>query len=434
MTRCDRGRTSWLLAATTLLAGAVACTDRAGPTAPPDTRADVLAAAQPNKPKGPTPKIKSLSLGTTTLAIGGASFTYTPTIQNANTVWTGIWVKAEVVQGSNSATVGGTYILCPNTAIGTLPAGGCTFSASAAVPASTSLVPGSATFVLTLYQVVNDVLTQLDAKSLPVTLVAGPPSITSLSVSPATLVIDGASGTWSATMQNPGSPLSGILAQGYVVQGTDTVPTGGATLQCPSAADGTLPTGSCSTSGSVGVSSSAIGGSQLVAGSADFLLVLFQTSNNVTTVVATKTYPVTLASGTPTITSVVFDPSVPRRSDDSTVILLIDPNTSNGYTVTVNNPGLQQTGIGIQAEIHQGTAVRGAGGSDIICENLDPVPAGGTLPTGTCVMQFNTTATNTAGGSGDLTEGYADWVLYLQDANGNIASITIRVYLALQQT
>ena len=49
-------------------------------------------------------------------------------------------------------------------------------------------------------------------------------------------------------------------------------------------------------------------------------------------------------------------------------------------------------------------------------------------------MQFNTTATNTAGGSGDLTEGYADWVLYLQDANGNIASITIRVYLALQQT
>ena len=74
MTRCDRGRTCWLLAAAALLAGAVACTDRAGPTAPPDTRADVLAAAQPNKPKGPTPKIKSLSLGTTTLAIGGASF------------------------------------------------------------------------------------------------------------------------------------------------------------------------------------------------------------------------------------------------------------------------------------------------------------------------------------------------------------------------
>jgi hypothetical protein len=384
------------------------------------------------------PIIYSLSLSNTTLEIGGKTETFTAGLRNQGAPRSGIWLKAEVIQGTNSGIVGGRYILCPGeTTIGLLPTGDCTFSSSVAVPASAPFVPGAATFLLSMYHVENDVLTLLHSFSLPVTLVAAPspPSITSLSVSPSTLVIDGPLATWTADFQNPGSALTGMTAQAYIVVGTDTVPANGVSVNCPSYPLGTLPSGSCTMSWTTSAQSSAINGDKLVPGSATFLLDLFQTANNATTLLASKTFPITLASGTPTITSVDFDASVPRRSDDGTVILLISQSSSNGYTATIDNPGGARTGMGIQAEIHQGSVVHGAGGATLVCGNGTATPGTpGELPNGTCVMQFNTTASNTTAGNGDLIEGYADWVLYLDNLNGDhVASITVRVYLAQQQ-
>jgi hypothetical protein len=319
---------------------------------------------------------------------------------------------------------------CPNFD-GVLPIGTCTFTstatASSTAPGGSALVPGGATFVLTMYQVANDVLTPLDSKSLPITLQAasGTVGISGLTKTPTTLVIDGAAGSWTATFQNGGSARTSVVANGYIVQGTDTVPTGGSVVDCPPNPAGTLPSGSCTMSLAAGVSSSAPGGNLLVPGSATFLLALFQSTGSGTTRLATATVAVTLSDGAPTITSIVFQ----------TTDIVIDPNQSTDYTLTVENPGPTRTGMGFQAEFHQGTAVRGAGGSELVCQNypIETRPPAGTLPTGTCTMQFNTTASNLTGGSGDLTEGLADFVLTLSQGTTALDTKTVQVHLYLQQ-
>jgi hypothetical protein len=439
MTRCDRSRTRWFLAAATLLVGGGACTDTALLPAPSSAvRSDV---ASPGNGGGGGGQrrltIVAVNLSTSSLVIGGANVGYTVTVENKGSTVSGVTLQGAIVQGAVNHPAGEFAANCPPNTTGVVPKGSCqmtsTTSASNANGVGT-LVPGPANFVLTMSLSAGGTSTVLDQTSVPVTLSTGTLGITNLELNTTTLAIGGANVPYDITIFNPGSPRSEVWFQGEIIQNGNVAGAGGSNVLCPpTLADAVLPTGSCTMSFSVRASNQSSSPAPLVAGAATFKITLNQGFSS-PVVLDTRSVAVTLVGGPPEITNVVFDATVPRRVDDGTVILLIDQNTSNGYTVTINNSGLQLTGMGIQAELHQGTTVRGAGGSGLLCQNLDPVPPAGTLPTGTCSMLFNTTATNTAGGIGDLTEGYADWVLDLQDSNGTtIDSRTIRVYLAMQQ-
>jgi hypothetical protein len=440
MTRCDRSRTRWFLAAATLLVGGGACTDTALLPAPPSAvRSDVASPGNGGGGGGGQRRlaIVAVNLSTSSLVIGGATVSYTVTVENKGSSVSGVTLQGAIVQGTANHPAGGFAANCPPNTSGVVPKGSCqmasTTSASNANGVGT-LVPGPANFVLTMSLSAGGTSTVVDQTSVPVTLSPGTLGITNLVLSTTSLAIGGANVPYNITIFNPGSPLSEVWFQGEIIQNSNVAGAGGSNVVCPpTSADAVLPTGNCTMPFSVRASNQSSSPAPLVPGAATFKITLHQGFSS-SVVLDTRSVPVTLVGGPPEITNVVFDASVPRRVDDATVILLIDPNTSNGYTVTINNSGLQLTGMSILAELHQGTTVRAAGSSGLLCQNLNPVSPAGTLPTGTCSMLFNTTATNTAGGSGDLTEGYADWVLYLQDSNGTtIDSRTIRVYLALKQ-
>jgi hypothetical protein len=439
MTRCDRSRTRWFLAAATLLVGGGACTDTALLPAPSSAvRSDV---ASPGNGGGGGGQrrltIVAVNLSTSSLVIGGANVGYTVTVENKGSTVSGVTLQGAIVQGAANHPAGEFAANCPPNTTGVVPKGSCQMTSTTGASNANgvgTLVPGPANFVLTMSLSAGGTSTVLDQTSVPVTLSTGTLGITNLELNTTTLAIGGANVPYDITIFNPGSPRSEVWFQGEIIQNGNVAGAGGSNVLCPpTLADAVLPTGSCTMSFSVRASNQSSSPAPLVAGAATFKITLNQGFSS-PVVLDTRSVAVTLVGGPPEITNVVFDATVPRRVDDGTVILLIDQNTSNGYTVTINNSGLQLTGMGIQAELHQGTTVRGAGGSGLLCQNLDPVPPAGTLPTGTCSMLFNTTATNTAGGIGDLTEGYADWVLDLQDSNGTtIDSRTIRVYLAMQQ-
>jgi hypothetical protein len=442
MTRCDRSRTRWFLAAATLLVGGGACTDTALLPAPSSAvRSDVASPGNGGGGGGGGGQrrltIVAVNLSTSSLVIGGANVGYTVTVENKGSTVSGVTLQGAIVQGAVNHPAGEFAANCPPNTTGVVPKGSCQMTSTTGASNANgvgTLVPGPANFVLTMSLSAGGTSTVLDQTSVPVTLSTGTLGITNLELNTTTLAIGGANVPYDITIFNPGSPRSEVWFQGEIIQNGNVAGAGGSNVLCPpTLADAVLPTGSCTMSFSVRASNQSSSPAPLVAGAATFKITLNQGFSS-PVVLDTRSVAVTLVGGPPEITNVVFDATVPRRVDDGTVILLIDQNTSNGYTVTINNSGLQLTGMGIQAELHQGTTVRGAGGSGLLCQNLDPVPPAGTLPTGTCSMLFNTTATNTAGGIGDLTEGYADWVLDLQDSNGTtIDSRTIRVYLAMQQ-
>jgi hypothetical protein len=442
MTRCDRSRTRWFLAAATLLVGGGACTDTALLPAPSSAvRSDVASPGNGGGGGGGGGQrrltIVAVNLSTSSLVIGGANVGYTVTVENKGSTVSGVTLQGAIVQGAVNHPAGEFAANCPPNTTGVVPKGSCQMTSTTGASNANgvgTLVPGPANFVLTMSLSAGGTSTVLDQTSVPVTLSTGTLGITNLELNTTTLAIGGANVPYDITIFNPGSSLSEVWFQGEIIQNGNVAGAGGSNVLCPpTLADAVLPTGSCTMSFSVRASNQSSSPAPLVAGAATFKITLNQGFSS-PVVLDTRSVAVTLVGGPPEITNVVFDATVPRRVDDGTVILLIDQNTSNGYTVTINNSGLQLTGMGIQAELHQGTTVRGAGGSGLLCQNLDPVPPAGTLPTGTCSMLFNTTATNTAGGIGDLTEGYADWVLDLQDSNGTtIDSRTIRVYLAMQQ-
>jgi hypothetical protein len=94
-----------------------------------------------------------------------------------------------------------------------------TFTASASnlAPGSGTLSAGSATFTLHVIQTSDAGDTELASKSLLVNLV-GTPSMT-VTISPTTVLIDGAAATATAVIQNPANSLQGVLLQGWIRSG-----------------------------------------------------------------------------------------------------------------------------------------------------------------------------------------------------------------------
>jgi hypothetical protein len=112
-----------------------------------------------------------------------------------------------------------------------------------------------------------------------------------------------------------------------------------------------------------------------------------------------------------------------------TTTLIID-GVSINYTVDIVNGGGKLSGDHtLQAVLTQAgtpTAIRGAGGTQLLCG-----VAGGGLPHGTCTMRFTTLASNTTGGPGTLVPGPALWTLSVLDPQG-LEMTSMQVQLTLQ--
>jgi len=201
-------------------------------------------------------RIQQLTLASTTLAIGGASTTYQVELQNTgNKPVTDLLVQGEMLQGSVIAGAGGTVTQCPASPLGVAPAGSCTFSFTTSASNTTTsggiLVPGAATFVLHLYQVANNgKVTELDSRSVGVTLVPNAPYISAINLSPTNMFF-GRTLDYTIVIQNPtGSPIANASYQAEFTQNIGGTPGagggGGGPVFCtPNFQQGVIVAGTC---------------------------------------------------------------------------------------------------------------------------------------------------------------------------------------------
>ena len=121
----------------------------------------------------------------------------------------------------------------------------------------------------------------------------GAPTITDVALQSTTLAIGGSNVPYTITIQNPGTALSGVLIQNYIVQGTANKAANGTVVTCPSSAQGTLPQGTCTFGWNAGASNQT-GPGTLAPGPATLQVQLMQTVGSTTTVLDTFSVPVTL--------------------------------------------------------------------------------------------------------------------------------------------
>jgi hypothetical protein len=399
-----QGRFSAGLIVAGALAAAMACTDRRTTTSP------LAPSDEPSAAQGGNTRVKvaKLQLSANTLRIEGPAVTATVSISNSGlAIQTGISYVADIVQGSNTHQAAKGPTQCnPGDQPGFLPAGGCNMSipivATNGSLGNGILVPGAAVLVMRVLEAAAGGQTELGSKSINVNLVATP-GITSLTIVPTTIAIDGPRATWTAVLQNPANSLQNVSLQGFMVQGATRRPAGGVVVTCGSG-NGVFPPGTCTVSFTAGASNGGVGTGTLVPGAALFELSLNQSSGGTTTTLDTETVAVTLVSSTPTIASLVLE---------STSILI---GGERNYTAQIQNPGFPMSDVFVQGLMLQdsesGEVMKGAGGTSLLCGG-----AVGDLPTGTCTIQFTAAASSDAQG-GALQPGLARFVLYLYKSNG----------------
>jgi hypothetical protein len=238
-----------------------------------------------------------------------------------------------------------------------------------------------------------------------------PPQITALSANPSTLLIEGSSASFSATLVNPGEYRYDVSVQGLIRQGTARREAVYTALSCGSG-QGVLPTGTCTVSGMAVASN---GGTQtLVPGPASFDIQLTGASG---AVLATRSVAVTLVG--PAFTALNL----------SSTTFLIDSSTVQ-YTATIENPGTSRAGVAVQGWINQtrndGAVVNHAAGGVVVSCGT----ALGELPPGICAVSFAAGASNSPQvGSGTLQAGPATLVLELKAGQIVLDSITAPVNL-----
>jgi hypothetical protein len=241
--------------------------------------------------------ISALTLSSSSLVVGGPLTSYSTTLQNPDSSLAGVAVQGWLVQsGANNArrAAGGALVQC-GSGSGVLPNGTCTLSSVIVASNSTSgtgtLVPGPATFELDL--MVNGIV--VAQKTAAVSIVAGV-SISGLNLASATsdtLLLEGSSATYTTTLRNIGSSVSGISIQGWISQGTARRFAGGTPVSCGSSS-GVLPNGSCTFSSQLAASNNTAGAGTLSTGSATFEL---QLVDNIGTVLGTATMPLYIIDG-----------------------------------------------------------------------------------------------------------------------------------------
>ena len=219
------------------------------------------------------------------------------------------------------------------------------------------------------------------------------PSITTVTLSNSYVMITGPSVPYLAALANTGPSLPGVYLQGYIQQGPASRAAGGGPKINCGAGVGVLPTTpSCGYSFSVSASNATSGVGKLGAGAATLRLDMISVNGAKSSVVATKSVPVTLVHPGVTIVTVIPVSTSPH---------LNGPDVS--YTATLSNTtGTTYTGTILQASVSQGGAHRSAGGSKVSCGG--PV---GSFPLGLCIVSFSYAARNSNAGSGALVPGPA---------------------------
>ncbi|HEX6049932.1 MAG TPA: hypothetical protein VFZ21_11715 [Gemmatimonadaceae bacterium] len=363
------------------------------------------------------PSISALSIAPNILTIEGPAATYSATFQNPAGSLQGVAAQGWVVQGSTRRAAGGTLVTC--SAPGVLPTGTCAMSSLASASNNGVFTPtfvaGEATFVLYLIQDTGGISTVLDSAIVPITLTR--PIISLLTLASPTVEINGELGAYTVKIVNEGVALSDVLLQGELVQtqpgglGTTvevTVGAGGTLVTC-GGPPGLLPSGTCEIEFGIAASTSAGGNGTIQPGPATFVLHLYKAPPNVAPYEwDRKTVEVDLTSPAPTLTSVV-----PTSTD---VVLNSPLELVSRYVATINNPGVARRTVVLQAEIKQGTAVRGAGGSNVGCGGDIAL---GVLPNGTCTENRPFFASNSSGGGGTLVPGPATLEVSLLWFDGN---------------
>ena len=367
--------------------------------------ATVSAAAGANNQKV---KGKTLQLSSNTLRIDGPSVSGNVTFGNSGlAIPNNVVVRAEITQGAASRQAVNTPTQCVSEVAGKLPTGSCdmTFTASASnlAPGSGTLSAGSATFTLHVIQTSDAGDTELASKSLLVNLV-GTPSMT-VTISPTTVLIDGAAATATAVIQNPANSLQGVLLQGWIVQGTAPNqirhPSGGSLVTCGSNT-GVLPPGTCTMTISVSASNGGSSTGLLAAGPATFELDLIQTSGSANTTLDVETVPITLVATVASIGGVRLPRDFPLGS-------------VTGISAVLLNTGPALQGMVFRSAIIQGTARRETGERQVQCPGR-PV---GELPTDGCTLAATVFAMNAPNaGTGTLIPGPATLELDLDQTTG----------------
>jgi len=375
-------------------AAMAACADRtnlASPLGPPD--ASLTPAAPTNNVKV---KIKTLQLSSNALGIEGAAVSGNVSLANSGPEIDGVSIRGEIMQGAATRQAVLMQVNCTAT-LGALPNGPCNLtlnaSASNSADGTGTLTAGAAVLELDVIQTVGTTVTVMATKSLNITLVI-PLGISSLTLASTTLVIDGASVGWTATLTNPGSAIHNVVLQGTIIQGTTNRAAGGTQIDCGGGA-GVLPSGTCTISFVAAASNTNSGNGTLAPGAATFQLQLIESATT-TTIVDTKTVPVTLisAAGHVTVTSVTVNPQSFAIDGPSTTV-----------TVVLNNAtGAPVSGLRLAELITQtlGPASRAAGGVSLSCGSGD-----GVMPIGNCTMLLSASASNSAAGTGTLAAGAA---------------------------
>ena len=430
MSRSVRRRQRWLVTAATMFVAASGCSDSSllAPTS-------ASRAGNPGNGNGggggggqQRLSIVAVNLASSSLVIGGARVSYTVTIQNKGGSVPNVSLQGAIVQGSVSQPAGGTAANCLPTSPGVVPKGSCqmTFTAGASnANGGGTLVPGPATFVLTMSLDAGGVSTVMDQESVPVTLVgAGTLGITNLTLDATTLAIGGAGVPYDVTINNPNTQLGEVFIQGEMLQNGNLAGAAGSNVRCPPAsADAVLPVGTCTMEWIAVASNQSYFPAPLVPGAATFRLTLYQGSGASEVVLDTKSVEVTLVAGPPEVTGVIF-------LDD----VLLSTTVGTRYNVTLVNSGTAMTGMTLRSQVVQElngeTSTRNVSDVPVTC----PSDASGALPNGVCTFQVSAFVSNSAPGSGpDLVpEKDATYVLTLYQNGVEVASTSRIIHLKVQ--
>ena len=352
----------------------------------------------------------------------GSFVSYEAYLQNDGPSVSTVVLQNYITQGTARRAAGGRTVQCGTGTTGELPTGSCTVVANAVADNSLSgtgtLVPGPATLEINLDQQSGGITTHFDQVLVSITLLAGPPTIVSVVPASNYVVLDKV-GTYTdatVTIDNPGAAGSTYLVQGWISQGTARRAAGGTNVTC-GGTSGLLPNGTCvQPTVIVADNVSSSGSGTLVPGPATFELELEYYDGTTTTILDTKSVPITLVANTPSIVSI--DLSAPN--------VLIGESLE--YTARLYNPtGQTITSAFIQGLLGQGTIQNyGAGGTDLTCAGQAE------LPPGVCTVTF-TMATVTGVGNPGWQPGAATFTLELRSGSTLLDSKSVTVYLNIIQ-
>ena len=240
--------------------------------------------------------ISALSLSSNNLVIGGPSASYTATLQNQAGPRSGVAVEGWLVQsGANNArrSTGAIVVQC-GSGSGILPNGACTVSnviiASNSNPGTGTLTPGAATFELDL--TVNGTVVALDSVPVSITSAATITDVR-LAATSDTVLLEGASASYTTALQNSGASISGVTIQGFISQAKARRFATGTLVSCGSTS-GTLPNGGCKFPAQLTATNNSAGFGTLVTGPATFELQLVDATG---AVLSTATLPLFIVDG-----------------------------------------------------------------------------------------------------------------------------------------